>query len=111
MALHSFHEMGFYDLPAAIDYILAVTGFPSLTYVGFSMGTSMFWVLADSWGPKYMDRVDTMVAIAPIARPSGMSILSASQQYKALKAMIVSVTFVPIMFWLPSNLFKSKLIL
>jgi len=36
----SFEEMGLYDQPAQIDYILALTGQQKLTYVGHSEGTT-----------------------------------------------------------------------
>lgn len=35
---HSWHEIGIFDLPAFIDYILSETKFEKLTYVGFSQG-------------------------------------------------------------------------
>ena len=36
----TFHEMGKYDLPANIDYILAKTGYDQLHYVGHSQVSS-----------------------------------------------------------------------
>ncbi|XP_054284627.1 lipase 1-like [Macrosteles quadrilineatus] len=86
----SFHEMGEKDLSIAIVHILSVTQRQTLSYVGFSMGTTMFWVLADSYGKEYMDRIDTMVAIAPIARPSGMSILQKPAIYSALTTALLT---------------------
>jgi pimeloyl-ACP methyl ester carboxylesterase len=50
------HEMGKYDLPAEIDYVRKTTGAPKLFYIGFSMGTSMFWIMA-SIRPEYNDKV------------------------------------------------------
>lgn len=35
-------EMGMYDVPAELNYILNVTGQKKLTYVGHSMGNSLF---------------------------------------------------------------------
>lgn len=35
-----FEEMGLYDLPAEIDYILSITGQKQLSYVGHSEGTT-----------------------------------------------------------------------
>lgn len=57
--------MGYYDLPASIDYILSTTGYEQLSYAGHSMGTSMFFVLGAE-RPEYMDKVTAMVAMAPV---------------------------------------------
>jgi pimeloyl-ACP methyl ester carboxylesterase len=61
----SWHEMGIYDLPAMIDYVLNRTGQRNLRYVGFSMGTTMFFVLT-SMKPEYNTRIQLMVALAPV---------------------------------------------
>ncbi|GLG93105.1 Lipase, partial [Gryllus bimaculatus] len=37
------HEVGLYDLPASIDYVLEQTGEEKLFYAGHSMGTTAFW--------------------------------------------------------------------
>ena len=64
--LHSWHEMGVYDLPAVIDYILHYTEQKSLYYVGHSMGSTMFYVLM-SMKPEYNAKIRHMVALAPVA--------------------------------------------
>lgn len=58
--------MGVYDLPIVIDYILAMTHQAKLSYIGHSMGTTMFWVLL-SERPEYNDKIQMMIAMAPIA--------------------------------------------
>lgn len=62
----SFHEMGVHDLPAEIDWILNVTGHKTLYYIGYSMGTTMSYVMA-SMRPEYNDKVQFMVSLAPVA--------------------------------------------
>lgn len=62
----SWHEMGVYDLPAVIDHILYETGQAQLTYLGFSMGTTVFWVML-SERPDYADKVRVMAALGPVA--------------------------------------------
>lgn len=57
--------MGYYDLPASIDYILNVTGRTQLSYIGHSMGTTMFFVLG-SERPEYMNKVNAAVMLAPV---------------------------------------------
>ncbi|XP_075230311.1 lipase 1-like [Lycorma delicatula] len=62
----SVHEMGVYDLPATIDYILSHTTYDSLQYVGHSLGTTMFFVMC-SERPEYMNKVRLMFGLAPAA--------------------------------------------
>jgi len=58
--------MGMYDLPAMIDYILHKTGQKQLFYIGFSQGTTQFWVLM-SLKPEYNKKIKLMSALAPVA--------------------------------------------
>jgi len=62
----SWHEMGIYDLPAVIDYILNVTQQPALHYVGHSQGTTQFFIFA-SEKPEYHQKIKSMHALAPVA--------------------------------------------
>ncbi|XP_058839894.1 lipase 3-like [Topomyia yanbarensis] len=62
----SWHEMGMYDLPAMIDYVLDKTGEVSLHYVGHSQGTTSFFVMA-SMRPEYNRKIRSMQAFAPVA--------------------------------------------
>jgi len=65
IVFHSWHEMGTYDLPAMIDYILNHTGQHDLHYVGVSMGATMFFALT-SMKPEYNEKIRLMVALAPV---------------------------------------------
>ena len=40
------HEIGMYDVPASVDYVLKTTGKSKLNYIGHSMGTTAFFVMA-----------------------------------------------------------------
>ncbi|XP_017042737.1 lipase 1 [Drosophila ficusphila] len=63
----SFHELGIYDLPAAIDYVLAKSkGFDQVHYVGHSQGTTSFFAMG-SERPAYMKKIKLMQALAPVA--------------------------------------------
>nr|XP_053646072.1 lipase lipl-1-like [Cherax quadricarinatus]XP_053646080.1 lipase lipl-1-like [Cherax quadricarinatus] len=62
----SWDEMAVYDATAGIDYVLETTGESSLYYVGFSMGTTIFFALM-SEKPEYNDKVRVMVGLAPVA--------------------------------------------
>lgn len=61
-------EMGLGDLPAVIDYILAVTDQPKIAYVGHSQGTTqMFYALAENEA-YFQDKVSLFVALAPVTK-------------------------------------------
>ncbi|XP_032677313.1 lipase 3-like [Odontomachus brunneus] len=62
----SWHEMGLYDTPAMIDYILEYTSQKKLFYIGFSQGTTQFWVTM-SLMPEYNEKIKLMSALAPVA--------------------------------------------
>lgn len=60
----SWHEVGYYDLPASIDYILDQTGQSKLQYISHSQGgTSLFVMLSER--PEYNDRVEIAHTMAP----------------------------------------------
>ncbi|XP_062989011.1 lysosomal acid lipase/cholesteryl ester hydrolase-like [Elgaria multicarinata webbii] len=61
----SFHEMGYYDIPAVIYFILDKTGQQQLSYVGFSEGTTIGFIAFSSW-PKLAERVKVFFALGPI---------------------------------------------
>ncbi|XP_069680507.1 lipase 3-like [Periplaneta americana] len=68
----SWHQMGVYDLPAVIDYIIQETGQEKIYYVGHSMGTTMFYVMGAKV-PEYNDKIRAMVSLAPVAYMSHMT--------------------------------------
>ncbi|CAG5038184.1 unnamed protein product [Parnassius apollo] len=61
----SFHEYGYYDLPAIIDTILNKTGADMLNAIGYSQGNTIFYVLC-STRPEYNSKINVMMALAPI---------------------------------------------
>jgi lysosomal acid lipase/cholesteryl ester hydrolase len=61
----TWHEMGEFDVPAAIDYILELTGQEAIHYVGHSEGTTVFFVMA-STRPEYNKKIKTMHALSPV---------------------------------------------
>jgi len=58
--------MGIHDLPAMINYILYQTDQKQLFYIGFSQGTTQFWVLM-SLKPEYNEKIKLISALAPVA--------------------------------------------
>ncbi|TPX57558.1 hypothetical protein SpCBS45565_g08182 [Spizellomyces sp. 'palustris'] len=67
----SMDHLALYDLPDAVDYILKVTGVPSLTYIGFSQGTAQGFSSL-SINSKLNKRINLFVALAPAAKPMGL---------------------------------------
>lgn len=61
-----FTEIGMYDIPAAIDYILKITKAEKLVYVGHSLGTTIFYVTAAT-RPEYNEKVLFQISLAPVA--------------------------------------------
>uniref|UniRef100_A0A1I8MAU8 Lipase n=1 Tax=Musca domestica TaxID=7370 RepID=A0A1I8MAU8_MUSDO len=70
----SWHEIGFYDIAAQIDYALATNGQgqKSVHFVAHSQGTSAFFVLTSA-RPEYNEKIKTAHTMAPIAYVSNMS--------------------------------------
>ena len=62
---YSYNEMGKYDLPANVDYVLKKTGVSKITYMGHSQGTTQFWV-ANTMYPDLGQKIERMVAFAPV---------------------------------------------
>lgn len=67
----SYEEMGSHDLPATIDYILLNSSRSKLDYVGFSQGTTIFFVMA-SMRPEYNEKINHAVLLAPVAWVSNL---------------------------------------
>lgn len=63
---YSWHEIGRYDLPANIDYVLKTTGQQKLHYVGFSQGTTSLFVCL-SQVPQYNEKIISANLLAPVA--------------------------------------------
>lgn len=63
----SMHEIAYYDIPNSIDYILKQTGDTSLYYVGFSMGTTIYFIFA-STRPEYQSKVRLASLLSPVAK-------------------------------------------
>lgn len=62
----SWHEIGLYDVPCAINYILNKSGAEKLHFVGHSQGPTVFFVLL-SMLPIYNDKVASAYLLQPAA--------------------------------------------
>ncbi|KYQ89483.1 carboxylic ester hydrolase [Tieghemostelium lacteum] len=67
----TFEDMAKYDLPAAVDYIINVTGFPTVSYVGYSQGTMIFFI-SNLLYPDLADKVPIAFLLGPVANVSGI---------------------------------------
>ncbi|XP_015376411.1 PREDICTED: lipase 3-like isoform X1 [Diuraphis noxia] len=62
----SLHEVGYYDLPASIDYILSISKTSQLHYIGYSMGSCVFFIMG-SERPEYQPKIRSQISLAPVA--------------------------------------------
>ncbi|XP_037711024.1 lipase 1-like [Drosophila subpulchrella] len=67
----SFHEIGLYDIPAAIDLILGQTNQPSIQYIGHSQGSTVFFAMC-SLRPIYAAKVKLMQSLSPTVIMKGL---------------------------------------
>lgn len=86
----SYEEMGSKDLPATIDYILQETSNKKLTYVGFSQGTTILFVMC-SLNPSYNDKINHAILLAPVAWVRHL-------QYPFITALSMQVDFLKLFF-------------
>jgi predicted esterase len=63
-------ELGYYDIPASVDYILEKTGRKSMSYIGYSQGTTAIFA-ALSVNEELNAKFDSVVCLAPALRPKG----------------------------------------
>jgi len=61
----SFDEMGKYDVPAIVDYILAETNHTALTWLGHSQGTAEVFAALSSQ-PSLNDKINLFIGLAPV---------------------------------------------
>ncbi|XP_045479736.1 lipase 1-like [Harmonia axyridis] len=60
----SIHEIGYYDLPAMVDYVLETSKSEKLFYVGISQGEATFLIMASS-RPEYNKKIQLALLTSP----------------------------------------------
>ncbi|XP_061719702.1 lipase 1-like [Cydia pomonella] len=60
----SVDEMGFYDIPAIVDYVLDATDSKKLIYIGYSQGSTTFFIM-NSEKPEYAKKISLYIGLAP----------------------------------------------
>lgn len=93
MTVFSFHELAVYDLPAAIDLVLSVTGHTKVDVGGVSLGATIPLItLAEK--PEYNKKVRNLLLMAPATRmASGYQGIQYYFVRKAVRAFLVIIPF------------------
>jgi len=78
----TFDDMGTFDLPAQLDYVLQKTGAKQLTYIGHSQGTIQAFIGFQN--PAVAAKVNLFIALAPVAWLSNTG-SAALKNFAALK--------------------------
>ena len=63
----SLHELGVKDLAAMISNIVRISGRSKISFIGHSMGTTCFLILA-SYRPRLAQNIDLAILMAPVVR-------------------------------------------
>lgn len=82
----SWHEIGVYDVPTSIDYVLDVTKQENLIYIGHSQGTTSFYVMASEF-PEYNEKVKLAVSLAPVAFMTNIPNSASKELAKNIKVL------------------------
>ena len=96
-----FEEMGLYDVPAFIDFILKTTEGKNkigklAAYIGQSEGTTQFFIGASLKPDYYKEKVNLFVAMAPIVRldhSQNKLLVHASVIYKLIEPLVKTTGF------------------
>ncbi|XP_043267207.1 lipase 3-like [Venturia canescens] len=104
----SFHEMGYYDLPATVDYIVANTGQEKINYIGHSQGTTSFFVML-SEKPQYNDKINRFIAYAPIVYANNVRSPIVDFFSKISSPLYRTLQFLNVHDFLPTNALLTKI--
>lgn len=67
----SLDELAVFDIPAMIDYILAVSKFETIVYGGFSQGTAVGFASISVY-PRLNNKIEKFIALAATTVPRGL---------------------------------------
>lgn len=88
----SFHEIGIFDYPAAIDYMIALTEKPSVYFIGHNQATSAMLALL-STRPDYSAKLLHLHFLAPIAWMDYIHPLSAFNADRQMRSFYMTRTY------------------
>lgn len=80
----SIDDIGYFDIPATIKYVLKKTGSKKVNYIGYSQGSSSFFIMC-SERPGFCDKVSLLINLAPASRQTH----TRSVIYRMVCAMMV----------------------
>lgn len=63
--------MGYYDIPACIEHIIAKTGAPKVTVAAHSQGTAQMWYALAHRQDFFAERVNRFISLASCTIPEG----------------------------------------
>ncbi|VVD01301.1 unnamed protein product [Leptidea sinapis] len=63
----SVDQIGYYDVPATIDYVLSNMRVKKLNYIGYSQGAGTFFVMC-SERPEYCKKTSLLIGLSPATR-------------------------------------------
>lgn len=89
----SWDEIGSYDIPACINYVLKISGQQKLVYIGHSMGTAVFWV-AMITHPELNEKIDVMMALAPAASTAHVKGIIKTTAYLLSRLEVICLFFI-----------------
>ncbi|CAH2097296.1 unnamed protein product [Euphydryas editha] len=69
----SVDEVGLYDIPATIDYVLKYTQEEKLNYIGYSQGAGTFLIMCLE-RPGYCDKANVLIGLAPATKLTHSSV-------------------------------------
>lgn len=98
---YSFNEIGRYDLPAIIDYIIAATNRPSMHYIGHSQGCTSFFIMMD-YRPEYNAKIASMHALAPAVFIGESMIVPRPIVYRAEEIRVSIFWYIVFVYYTPS---------
>ncbi|XP_037952477.1 lipase 3-like [Teleopsis dalmanni] len=104
----SWHEIGIYDVPNMIDYILKYTKKSQLQYVGHSQGTTVYLVMM-SERPEYNNKIKSAHLLGPAAYMGNMKSPLTRAFAPILGQPNAMVELCGSMEFMPSNQFKQDM--
>lgn len=79
----SVDEIGLYDIPATVQYVLEKTGAEKVNYIGYSQGSGTFFIMC-SERHTFCEKVNLFIGLAPATRQTH----TRSVSFRALCALV-----------------------